>query len=72
MKETAYRHLSEGAAEAAGWQETMVWQEVHTTKGQSRDGGVSEPMKLANYNYARLRGRAGRDKHHSLPMFRGR
>lgn len=50
----------------------MVWQEVHTSKGQSRDGGVSEPMKLANYNYARLRGRAGRDKHHSLPMFRGR
>lgn len=69
MKETAYRHLNEGAAEEAGWQETMVWQEVHTTKGQSRDGGcVSEPVKLANYNYARLRGWAGRDKHHSLLM----
>lgn len=26
-------------------------------------GWVSKPVKLANYNYARLRGRAGRDKH---------
>lgn len=41
-------------------------------KDRAGMGGVSEPMKLANYNYARLRGRAGRDKHHSLPMFRGR
>lgn len=66
MRETAYRHLNEGAAEEAGWRETTVWQEVHTTKGPSRDGGgVSEPMKLTHFNYARLSERAGRDKHHS-------
>ena len=33
---------------------------------------VSEPMKLTHFNYARLSEPAGRDKHHSLLMIRGR
>lgn len=43
-------------------------------KDRAGMGGVcvSEPVKLTHFNYARLSEPAGRDKHHSLLMIRGR